>query len=51
MASDSVPMAFDSVPTVAMQPITMTSELAAVCRRMAAFPFVTIDTEFLREST
>jgi len=34
-----------------MQPITTTSELAAVCRRMAAHPFVTVDTEFLREST
>ena len=34
-----------------MQPITTTSELAAVCRRMAAYPFVTVDTEFLRETT
>jgi ribonuclease D len=34
-----------------MQPITTTSELAAACRRMAAHPFVTIDTEFLRETT
>src|SRR5580658_5009420 len=34
-----------------MQPITTTSELAAVCRRMASLPFVTIDTEFLRETT
>jgi ribonuclease D len=34
-----------------MQPITTTAELAAVCQRMAAYPFVTIDTEFLREST
>jgi ribonuclease D len=34
-----------------MQPITTTSELAAVCRRMAALPFVTVDTEFLRETT
>ncbi len=44
-------MAFDSVTAVAMQPITSTSELAALCRRMAAHPFVTVDTEFLREST
>ena len=34
-----------------MQPITTTSELAAVCRRMATLPFVTVDTEFLRETT
>jgi ribonuclease D len=34
-----------------MQPITTTSELAAVCRRMASMPFVTVDTEFLRETT
>jgi ribonuclease D len=34
-----------------MQPITTISELAAACRRMAAHPFVTIDTEFLRETT
>jgi ribonuclease D len=34
-----------------MQPITTTSKLAAVCRRMAALPFVTVDTEFLRETT
>src|SRR5271155_745783 len=44
-------MAFDSVTTVAMQPITTTPELAAACRRMAAHPFVTVDTEFLRETT
>jgi ribonuclease D len=34
-----------------MHPITTTSELAAACRRMAAHPFVTVDTEFLRETT
>ena len=34
-----------------MQPITTTSELAAACRRMAPIPFVTVDTEFLRETT
>jgi len=44
-------MAFDTVTTVAMQPITTTSELAAACRRMASHPFVTVDTEFLRETT
>src|SRR5271169_6767120 len=44
-------MAFDSAIKVSMQPITTTSELAAVCQRMAAHPFVTVDTEFLRETT
>jgi len=34
-----------------MQPITATSDLAAVCRRMACHSFVTVDTEFLRETT
>ena len=34
-----------------MQPITTTAELAQACSRMAAHPFVTVDTEFLREST
>jgi ribonuclease D len=34
-----------------MQPITTTSELAGVCRRMACHSFVTVDTEFLRETT
>jgi ribonuclease D len=34
-----------------MQPITTTPELAAVCARMAKHPFVTVDTEFLRETT
>ncbi len=31
--------------------ITTTSELAEVCRRCAANPFVTLDTEFIREKT
>ena len=44
-------MALDFVTPVAMQPITTTSDLTAVCRRMAGFPFVTVDTEFLRETT
>src|SRR5215467_9096238 len=39
------------IPTASLAPITATSELAEVCRRMAKHPFVTIDTEFLREST
>jgi ribonuclease D len=34
-----------------MQPITTTDELADACTRMARHPFVTVDTEFLREST
>jgi ribonuclease D len=34
-----------------MQPITTTAELAAVCARAAKHPFVTVDTEFLRETT
>ncbi|MFD2180933.1 ribonuclease D [Rhodoplanes azumiensis] len=34
-----------------MEPITTTEALAAVCDRMATHPFVTVDTEFLREST
>ncbi len=35
----------------AMDLITTTDELAAVCSRMARHPFVTVDTEFLRETT
>jgi ribonuclease D len=38
-------------PSRQMQPITTTSELAAACSRMAGQRFVTVDTEFLREST
>ena len=34
-----------------MELITTTSELAAVCTRLKRHPFVTVDTEFLREST
>jgi ribonuclease D len=34
-----------------MDLITTTEELAAVCARMARHPFVTVDTEFLRETT
>jgi ribonuclease D len=34
-----------------MQPITATSDLAAACERLAKHPFVTVDTEFLRETT
>ena len=31
--------------------ITTTEELAAACERLARHPFVTVDTEFLRETT
>ncbi len=34
-----------------MDLITTTSELAAVCTRLRRHPFVTVDTEFLRETT
>jgi ribonuclease D len=34
-----------------MSLITSTDELASVCRRLAGHPFVTVDTEFLRETT
>ena len=34
-----------------MQPITDTRTLAETCARLARHPFVTVDTEFLREST
>ncbi|MGA8968261.1 MAG: ribonuclease D [Pseudolabrys sp.] len=34
-----------------MDLITTTDDLAAVCSRMAEHPFVTVDTEFLRETT
>lgn len=34
-----------------MKPISDSGELAAVCARMAEHPFVTVDTEFLRETT
>lgn len=34
-----------------MKLISNTSELAAACARLAAHPFVTVDTEFMRETT
>ena len=37
--------------TVAMNVVATSSELAAVCARMARYPFITVDTEFLRETT
>src|SRR5690348_4494113 len=47
MVAQSVSIA----PLRPIQPITATSELADACRRMAKHPFVTVDTEFLRETT
>src|SRR5215468_3440840 len=35
----------------AMEPIRTTQLLAEACARLARHPFVTVDTEFLREST
>jgi ribonuclease D len=37
--------------SVRMKPITTTEMLAEACARLARHPYVTIDTEFLREST
>src|SRR6476619_1408207 len=34
-----------------MEPITTTKELAAACTRLAKHDFITVDTEFLRETT
>ena len=34
-----------------MDLITTTQELSEACQRLAKYPFVTVDTEFLREST
>jgi len=34
-----------------MEPLTSTRALAAACERLARHPFVTVDTEFLRETT
>src|SRR3954462_8148037 len=34
-----------------MEPITTTAALAEACARLAKHPFITVDTEFLREST
>jgi ribonuclease D len=39
---------YDSLPA---KLITTTEDLAVACERMASHPFVTVDTEFLREST
>src|SRR5581483_740665 len=34
-----------------MELITTTDELASACQRLSRHPFVTVDTEFLRETT
>jgi ribonuclease D len=34
-----------------MHPITTTAELTQACERLARHPFITVDTEFLRETT
>ena len=34
-----------------MELITSTEALAAACERLSAHPFVTVDTEFMRETT
>src|ERR1700686_1724445 len=47
----AMPTSIAAAVSHSMHPITTTSELAAACKRMAAPPFVTIDTEFLRETT
>src|SRR5580704_4587985 len=47
----AMPMSIAAAVSHSMHPIITTSELAAACKRMAAHPFVTIDTEFLRETT
>src|SRR6202140_1550072 len=46
-----MPMSIAAASSFATHPITTNAELAAACKRMAAHPFVTIDTEFLRETT
>src|SRR6516225_5091505 len=40
-----------SLRTPDMEPITTTTALAEACARLSKHPFVTVDTEFLREST
>jgi ribonuclease D len=44
-------MKVDSVLTASNRPITSTSQLADACQRMAKHDFITVDTEFLRETT
>jgi len=51
LRSRSVRVSGLPTPSEAVEPITTTEALAATCERMAAHPFITVDTEFLREST
>jgi ribonuclease D len=37
--------------SAAIEPITTTRDLVLACARLARYPFVTVDTEFLRETT
>jgi ribonuclease D len=48
---DPAPGLGDADKTAAVEPITTTRDLAAACARLARHPFVTVDTEFLRETT
>jgi ribonuclease D len=48
---DAAPSLGDSDKTAAVEPVTTTLDLAAACARLARHPFVTVDTEFLRETT
>src|SRR5262245_15521075 len=41
----------DMTPITPITPITTTGALGDACGRLARHPFVTVDTEFLREST
>src|SRR5258706_8659378 len=43
--------AIKSALMTSITPITTTTELADACARLSHHPFVTVDTEFLREST
>ena len=48
---DTATTSGDSDKNTAVEPITTTRDLAAACARLAHHPFVTVDTEFLRETT
>jgi ribonuclease D len=37
--------------SAAIEPITTTRDLVSACARLSRYPFVTVDTEFLRETT
>ena len=51
MGRASLPIAAAGAYRRAMDLITTTSELRDVCTRLCAQPFVTVDTEFMRETT